>query len=215
MKIDIQRIPTSLKALAAVAALLAVAAAVLLPLYWGQLQGSPPPGNADTAAIVLVDPSPALPGAPDSQPEPTNLNVGYRVGNLAPLFSLKSLAGETVSLESHRGNVIILDFWASWCSPCRASMPHIEAIAERFAADGVVLLGISLDRTLRDAETYLAQLNSPQMLALWGSYTQAVSVARSYGVLGIPHTFLIDRQGIVRFTGHPTRLRDADIAEWL
>jgi len=214
MRIDTQRIPTSLKALAAVAALLAVAAAVLLPLYWAQLQGSTPPDDED-AAIVLVDPSPSLPEAPDPQPEPTGLNVGYRVGDLAPSFSLKSLAGDTVSLESHRGRVVILDFWASWCSPCRASMPHIEAIAERFAADGVVLLGISLDRTLRAAETYLAQLNSPQMLALWGSYTQAVSVARSYGVLGIPHTFLIDRQGIVRFTGHPTRLRDANVAEWL
>ena len=73
----------------------------------------------------------------------------------------------------------------------------------------MVLLGVSLDRTARDATSYLEASGSSRLVALWGSLAQAREVARVYGIVGIPHTFVIDREGIIRFADHPARLSDA------
>jgi thiol-disulfide isomerase/thioredoxin len=209
MEPDKKRIPTSLKALAVAAVVLAAAAAIVLPIYWDEItsSGATEPIGANGDPIDETD--------PDEQQDSIDADIdaagtGYRVGDRAPLFTLETLDGQAVSLANFRGRVVILDFWASWCAPCRASMPHIEGLAARFD-DNVVLLGVSLDRTRRAAASYLDTLNSPHMLAVWGSYAKATEVARRYGVIGIPRTFVIDQGGIVRYAGHPTRLRAADI----
>jgi thiol-disulfide isomerase/thioredoxin len=151
---------------------------------------------------------------------PRSIVVGNEPGELAPDFSLPGLRGGGVTLPELRGRVVVLDFWASWCVPCRATMPSLEALVARYRDRGVVLVGVSLDRTAEEATAYLKESGSTQLVALWGSLAEARDVASRYNVFvfggfGIPHTFIIDRQGIVRFSGHPVTLTDETIRPWL
>ena len=66
-------------------------------------------------------------------------------GRRAPDFALRDLAGRTVRLSDHAGKVVLLDFWATWCRPCAAEMPHLERLYRRYAAQGLVILAISMD----------------------------------------------------------------------
>lgn len=137
--------------------------------------------------------------------DPTDVQIGIRIGQRAPDFKLPSLDNEDVSLSDHLGSVVILDFWASWCGPCKLTMPGLEQLAQSMAPD-VVLLGVSLDRKKVDASDYLSANNYDAIIALYGSYTLAYNLFQAYGNGGIPKTFVIDREGIIRYVGHPASL---------
>ena len=141
--------------------------------------------------------------------------TGYNIGNRAPDFALSSLDGQTVTLSSYRGQVVILDFWASWCIPCRNSMPSLYDLWKDHETDGVIFLGVSLDRSEGDAVAYIESKSYPGFLPLYGSYAAASRVASQYGVSGIPRTFVIDREGIIRFADHPATLTAAALATWI
>jgi peroxiredoxin len=134
---------------------------------------------------------------------------------LAPDFSLETLSGETVTLSSLRGKLIILDFWASWCKPCTRTLPGLEELAARLADRDVVLLAVSLDRTEGAAREYAATHDLSANSVLYGSYDEAKVVKELYGVVGIPHTFLIDREGVIRFSGGPSGVSEESVAPWL
>jgi thiol-disulfide isomerase/thioredoxin len=142
----------------------------------------------------------------DTSTDSANASVGIRVGERAPDFQLPSLDGTNVRLSDFLGHVVVLDFWASWCGPCKLTMPGLEDLARDLAPD-VVLLGVSLDRAATDAVDYLAANNYDAMVAVYGSYTAAYAVFVMYGGGGIPKTFLIDRDGIIRHVGHPALLQ--------
>ncbi len=142
----------------------------------------------------------------------TSVPVGINVGDRAPNFTLQSLDGKPVSLDQFRGHVVILDFWASWCTPCRMSMPTLHKYYEDLKSRGVVMVGVSLDRTAAAARGYLASTGYTDLIALWGSVSDSQAVAQEYGVYGIPHTFVIDKQGIIRFSDHPAHLTEAFLA---
>ena len=141
--------------------------------------------------------------------------VGTELGERTPKFTLENLEGESISLAEFRGQVVILDFWASWCSPCRSSLPHLEDLGARYGEQGLVVLGVSLDESGQDAATFLAENGYANIITVWESYEASQEVKHLYGVEGIPHTFLLDRQGIIRYSGHPIRLRGRDIEPWL
>ena len=155
------------------------------------------------------------PRSPETSPPErswvTDIPVRPYVGYRAPDFTLKTLAGESVTLSHLAGQVVILDFWASWCGPCKASMPQLHALWQSVKEQGVVLVGVSLDRTEDAARTYLESTDVADMIALWSSLSDAQGVAESYRVAGIPHTLVIDRTGIIRYANHPALLR----ADWL
>ena len=131
--------------------------------------------------------------------------IGIRIGQRAPNFQLRSLDNETIALSDYRGQVVILDFWASWCVPCQSTMPGLENLARTLATD-VVLVGVSLDRSAANASNYLEANNYEAMVALYGTYAAALNVFNTYGGGGIPKTYVIDREGIIRYVGHPASL---------
>jgi len=161
------------------------------------------------ASAATSEPVPATANNTNAQTTVSSVPVGIEVGERAPNFTLLSLDGKSVSLSDFRGHVVILDFWASWCPPCRASMPVLQDFYEKYKGRGLVLLGVSLDRSAEDARYFLKEKGYHDLIALWGSVSASQGVAREYGVYGIPHTFVIDRDGIIRFSDHPLRLTDS------
>jgi peroxiredoxin len=154
-------------------------------------------------------------GAPNAPVDAdSSVPVGILVGQRAPDFSLPSLDGTEITLSDFRGYVVILDFWASWCTPCKVTMPGVESMVRSLEPD-VVLLGVSLDRASRDASTYLASNNYESMIALYGSYSAAYAVFQTYGGGGIPKTYVIDRDGVIRYAGHPASLQRTTVERLL
>jgi peroxiredoxin len=134
---------------------------------------------------------------------------------LAPDFSLETLSGETVTLSALRGKLIILDFWASWCNPCTRTLPGLDELATCLADRDVVLLAISLDRTEKAAREYASAHGLSANSMLYGSLNEARVVKELYGVAGIPRTFLIDREGFIRYSGGPSGVTEELVAPWL
>jgi cytochrome c biogenesis protein CcmG, thiol:disulfide interchange protein DsbE len=127
------------------------------------------------------------------------------VGQAAPAFSLPSTAGE-VSLRQWQGQVVLLDFWASWCTPCRLSFPWLGEMQARYGARGLHVLGVNLDRRREDAERFLARTPAAFLLA----FDPAGEVPRRYAVKAMPSSLIIGRDGLVRM--HHAGFRDDDRA---
>ncbi|MGO8935130.1 MAG: TlpA family protein disulfide reductase [Terracidiphilus sp.] len=112
----------------------------------------------------------------------------------APDFTLTGFNGQTLRLSGFRGKVVLLNFWATWCTPCQAEMPVFAAWQHQYAPLGFQVIGISMDDTAPPARRLVERLklNYPSALG------DARLAARYGGVLGLPLTFLIDRDGAVR-----------------
>lgn len=140
---------------------------------------------------------------------------GENLPEMAPDFSLESLDGKTVTLSELRGSVVVIDFWATWCRPCLTTFPQLHAMVDRYQDRGVVLLVVSLDRTAERARDYLVEHSYSTEAVLWESLDAARGVRDLFDVVGIPRTFILDRDGFIRYSGHPGRLTDADLLEWI
>ena len=118
----------------------------------------------------------------------------------APDFVLPTLSGESIRLSDFRGKVVLLNFWATWCVPCRTEMPAIEALYQRYKDRGVEVLAVSLD-TLSTAgvEEFVKEVSVTFRIGMDPSW----STARAYNVVGLPTSYLIDRAGnvVVREVG--------------
>jgi thiol-disulfide isomerase/thioredoxin len=118
----------------------------------------------------------------------------------APDFTLPTLSGAPIHLSELRGKVVLLNFWATWCVPCRTEMPSLEALYQRYQERGLDILAINVD-TLSTAgvEAFVQEGGVTFRIALDPSW----STARVYGVVGLPTTYLIDREGnvVVREVG--------------
>lgn len=146
---------------------------------------------------------------------PLGIEVGSQVGQLAPDFTLPDLSGSLVSLSSFRGCPVVLDFWASWCKPCQESTPILESLRQRYAPRGLKVVAVSLDYRREDAIRFLYDNGISEFIVLWAPFAEARAVARLFEVEAIPRTVLLDRQGVIRFVGHPQDLTDKVLAPWL
>ncbi len=127
-------------------------------------------------------------------------------GPQAPDFSLPDLSGKTVTLKQYRDNVVILDFWATWCPPCRASIPELVKLQERYKDKGLVVLGISTDDQRKVNNEYLRSF-CEKFKVNYKILRYDFKVIEAYfgrQAPSLPTMYVIDRQGQVRdkFVGH-------------
>jgi peroxiredoxin len=115
----------------------------------------------------------------------------YSRGTAPPDFSLRTPEGRIVSLAGLRGNVVVLNFWATWCRECRAEMPAFEMLHRRFGARGLVVVGVNTREGATAAQNYARELGLTFPVVLDSDGT----VTSLYGVIGLPTTFLIGRDG--------------------
>jgi peroxiredoxin len=116
------------------------------------------------------------------------------VGYLAPDFSLRNLKGNYQSLDSFSGQVVVLNFWATWCVPCRVEMPSFEKLYRRYRSEGVTVLAVTLDKNSeQNIKSFIEEyeLSFPVLLDEEGK------VERLYPSMTIPFTYVIDREGRV------------------
>ncbi|HEX9676609.1 MAG TPA: TlpA disulfide reductase family protein [Anaerolineales bacterium] len=125
------------------------------------------------------------------------LGSGVRVGSPAPDFTLFSLAGPPVSLHEQQGKVVLINFWATWCAPCREEMPALQAVYEKLADQGLVVLGVNWTQVdyLPDVEAFVEALGLTFPILLDSDGTVSEDL---YQVLGLPTSVLVGRDGTVR-----------------
>ena len=112
----------------------------------------------------------------------------------APDFTLPAKSGPSIQLSQYKGKVVMLNFWASWCVPCRTEMPLMDQIYKKMAPAGFVLLAVNVDPDSADALKFLSQVPVSFPIA----YDRDNKVAKIYGVETMPSTVFIDRKGHVR-----------------
>ncbi len=117
------------------------------------------------------------------------------VSGPAPDFTLKSTQGDNLRLEDYRGQVVMLNFWASWCGPCRQEMPIMDEIHAKYKDLGFTVLAVNVDEQSAEADRFLdaVPVNFPVL------YDSQSKVSELYGVDAMPYTVMIDRDGTRRF----------------
>jgi len=148
-----------------------------------------------TLLMTLV----VLPAAADGgKPAPPAPKVGTAIGNMAPDFTADNYHGGKVTLADHRGKVILLDFWASWCGPCMHEVPTLAALKDRYPADRFTIIGVSLDmeKTLPRMKKVIAD-NALDYPIPYDGKGWRNAVAAAYGIRSIPATFILDEKGVI------------------
>jgi cytochrome c biogenesis protein CcmG, thiol:disulfide interchange protein DsbE len=114
-------------------------------------------------------------------------------GKQAPDFQLPSLKQDSVKLSSYKGKVVYLDFWASWCGPCKKTFPWLNELQKKYGKDGFEVVGVNVDATKADADKFLVTTPAEFTVLL----DPEGKVANTYELQGMPSSYIIDRTGKV------------------
>lgn len=125
---------------------------------------------------------------------------------LALLLPAAQAQAQLVSVAPHKGQVVYLDFWASWCTPCKASFPFMNELHQQHGDRGLVVLAVNVDEQRSAAERFLQQTPAQFRIA----YDPKGATPEQYGVKAMPTAVLIDRKGAVRYVHAGFRERDKD-----
>jgi len=115
---------------------------------------------------------------------------------MAPPFSLTTLDGQRISMDDLKGKVVLLDFWATWCGPCREALPHMKDLAKKFNGQPLVILSVSLDEDEQKWKEFVAKNGMA-----WAQYRDGGfdgPIAQIFAVTAIPHTFTVDVNGVLQ-----------------
>jgi|GEM_PF-403115 len=126
----------------------------------------------------------------------------------APDFTLKNLEGQEVSLKGFRGKLVFLNFWATWCGPCRIEKPTVEKLYQEFKDKGLVVLAVSID--VGDSTQAVKSYMEEHKLSYGALLDPEQTVTKTYAVRGIPVTYLIDQEGYIIGAAMGARLWDKD-----
>jgi peroxiredoxin len=134
------------------------------------------------------------------------------VNKKAPDFTLSGLDGKAVSLNEFKGRVVFLDFWASWCAPCKKEMPELNKLAEKFNDADMAVVAVSVDKKKEHAGAFMSTIPgvSRRFVAL---HDPEASVVSAYMAQAMPTSFIIDRAGVIRFVHFG--YRESDPADWV
>lgn len=136
------------------------------------------------------------------------------IGQPAPAYRTISLTGDSVSLDQVRGRVVLLNVWATWCHPCREEIPILQALHERYAAQGLDLVGVSVDARGEEATVREFARDFEMTYPLWLDPDERVQ--STFLAIGVPATFLIDRRGVLRWRHiGPVRVNDSTLVRAL
>ena len=126
--------------------------------------------------------------------------IGHNIGDEAPEIAMNNPKGKEMKLSDLRGSYVLIDFWASWCGPCRRENPNVVRAYEKYKDQGFEVFSVSLDS---DASRWKKAIEQDQLS--WPSHVSDLAgwrnaAAREYGISSIPHTMLIDRDGLILAT---------------
>lgn len=116
------------------------------------------------------------------------------IGSHAPDFTLTDLEGKKVSLSDYRGKVIVIDFWATWCPPCKDSIPFLESLYQRYKERGIVVIGVSFDEDVELVKRFKERYPMTYPTLMGEGW-----IKNNYGLIGIPEMFIIGRDGVLRY----------------
>jgi len=116
------------------------------------------------------------------------------VGKLAPDFELNTLDGQSIALSQLKGTPVVVNFWATWCGPCRHEMPFLQQIYEDWPEETLVLLTINI----AESSSKVAQFMQSEGFSFTVLLDSNANVAQKYNVMGIPSTFFIDKDGVIQ-----------------
>ena len=123
------------------------------------------------------------------------LSTAAEIGKTAPDFTLKSMAGPNLKLSEMTGNVVLINFWASWCGPCREEMPLLNALHKKYEPLGFTVLGVNVEEDVNAAKGFLK--NFPVDFPVLLDNTNQVS--KLYQVIAMPTSVVVDRDGNMRY----------------
>ncbi|KML36888.1 TlpA family protein disulfide reductase [Cytobacillus firmus] len=133
----------------------------------------------------------------DKIEDPEGLPIGLEKGSLAPDFELTDMEGNPVKLSDYRGKAVLLNFWASWCPPCRAEMPHMEKLYKKYKDKKFDILAVNLTNTEKnngDAEKFVKELGLTFTIPMDVKGT----VGADYNIMAYPTSYFIDSDGVIR-----------------
>jgi len=120
------------------------------------------------------------------------------VNDKAPDFTLKNLQGTNLRLDEYRGKVVLINFWASWCGPCRQEMPLLDRIHQRYSDAGFAVLGVNVEGTLAPAKETAERTHVTFPVLI----DENQKVSGLYDLESMPSTLVVDRDGVVRYVHH-------------
>ena len=183
--------------------------ALVLIIFGGQLfDDSEPEAEPilDQVGQISVD-DPVVAQIPDG-------DIGaIGIGDIAPDFALLDVAGNEIQLSQFAGQPVIVNFWATWCAPCRIEMPELQAAQSDYAEDGLVILALNREESVEQVETYFTtEFDSP--LTFTALLDSEATVAEAYGVFNMPTTYFINGAGEVAVV-HRGPMTESQIADYM
>jgi thiol-disulfide isomerase/thioredoxin len=174
-------------------------ATILICLLWvlsSCSTPSPSKSETQTSSENQPSPTPALEETPDidATPETTPLVEAPEIGKLAPNFQFNDAHKQTVFLADFKGKPVLLNFWATWCFPCRAEMPYIQNVYDTWSEHGLVILAVNMGESPSKVEEFMKSNNFSFPVILDGKR----SLADKYNIRYVPTTYFIDSNGVIR-----------------